>query len=139
MTLKKKPFENVVRKEENAGNQHFLLLPQFFYLIHNKFYHFAIWIIYNLSSANAFNLDWSEILTFGNGSYCQRLSAMVIPNFWPKMKKCMAFRWFSSFSQLRKFAAIKSALKTLKRKMHHRKSYFENVLEVPLVWLCDFA
>ena len=29
-TLKKKPFENIVRKEENAGNQHFLLFPQCF-------------------------------------------------------------------------------------------------------------
>ena len=29
-TLKKKPFENIVRKRENAGNQHFLLFPQCF-------------------------------------------------------------------------------------------------------------
>ena len=28
---------------------------------------FAIWIICNLSSANAFNLDWSKILSFGKG------------------------------------------------------------------------
>ena len=27
-TLKKKPFENIVGKGENADNQHFLLLPQ---------------------------------------------------------------------------------------------------------------
>ena len=30
MTLKKKAFENIVRKGENAGNQHFLLFPQCF-------------------------------------------------------------------------------------------------------------
>ena len=30
MTLKKEPFENNVGKEENAGNQHFLLFPQCF-------------------------------------------------------------------------------------------------------------
>ena len=30
MTLRKKPFGNIVRKEENASNQHFLLFPQFF-------------------------------------------------------------------------------------------------------------
>ena len=29
-TLKKKPFENNVGKEENAGNQHFLLFPECF-------------------------------------------------------------------------------------------------------------
>ena len=28
MTMKKKPFENIVGKEENAGNQHFLLFLQ---------------------------------------------------------------------------------------------------------------
>ena len=27
---RKKPFENIVGKEENAGNQHFLLFPQCF-------------------------------------------------------------------------------------------------------------
>ena len=29
-TLRKKPFENIVEKGENAGNQHFLLFPQCF-------------------------------------------------------------------------------------------------------------
>ena len=32
MTLWKKPFENIVGKGENAGNQHFLLFPQCFLL-----------------------------------------------------------------------------------------------------------
>ena len=30
MMLKKKPFENIVGKRENAGNHHFLLFPQCF-------------------------------------------------------------------------------------------------------------
>ena len=30
MTLRKKVFENIVAKGENAGNQHILLLPQSF-------------------------------------------------------------------------------------------------------------
>ena len=30
MTLKEKPFENIVGKAENSGNQHFSLLPQCF-------------------------------------------------------------------------------------------------------------
>ena len=29
MALEKKAFENLVGKGENAGNQHFLLLPRF--------------------------------------------------------------------------------------------------------------
>ena len=29
-TLTKRPFENIVGKGENAGNQHFLLFPQCF-------------------------------------------------------------------------------------------------------------
>ena len=32
MTLKKKALENTVGKGENAGNQHFLLFPQYFLL-----------------------------------------------------------------------------------------------------------
>ena len=30
MTLKNKPFKNIVGKQENAGNQNFLLFPQCF-------------------------------------------------------------------------------------------------------------
>ena len=30
MALRVKPFENIVEEGENAGNQHFLLLPQCF-------------------------------------------------------------------------------------------------------------
>ena len=30
MTLKKKPFDNIVGKGENVGNQHFLLFPHCF-------------------------------------------------------------------------------------------------------------
>ena len=32
-TLKRKAYENIVGKGENAGNQHFLLFPQCFLLI----------------------------------------------------------------------------------------------------------
>ena len=34
--LKKKAFENIVGKGENAGNQHFLLFPQYFTPIPNQ-------------------------------------------------------------------------------------------------------
>ena len=36
MTLRKKHFENIVGKGENAGNQHFLLFLQFFLPISKK-------------------------------------------------------------------------------------------------------
>ena len=35
--LKKKPFENIVGKEENAGNQHFLPFPHVFYPSQKEF------------------------------------------------------------------------------------------------------
>ena len=36
-TSKKKLFENIVGKDENAGNQHFLCFSQSFLLIRNQF------------------------------------------------------------------------------------------------------
>ena len=63
MTLKKKPFENIMGIGENAGNQHFLLFPQYFITLPNTKFNFFLAFI--LSSANAFNLDQSKILLFG--------------------------------------------------------------------------
>ena len=59
MTLKKKPFENIVGKGENAGNQHFLLSRQCFLLIS------VFKLTFILSPANASNLDQSKNLSFG--------------------------------------------------------------------------
>ena len=61
-SLKKKAFENIVGKEENAGNKHFLLFPQCFLLFPKQI---SIFESELLSSANALNLDKSEILLFG--------------------------------------------------------------------------
>ena len=36
MTIRKKPFINIVGKGENAGNQHFFLFPQCFPPIHRE-------------------------------------------------------------------------------------------------------
>ena len=55
-TLCQKPFENIMGKGENAGNQHFLLFPQCFLSLET-----------HLLSANVFNLDWSKILSLGTG------------------------------------------------------------------------
>ena len=63
-TLRKKSFANIVEKGENAGNQHFLLFPQcFFYPSKIKFQ--VLIHTFELSSANAFNLDRFKILSFG--------------------------------------------------------------------------
>ena len=59
MTLKMKAFENTVGKGENAGN-HFSTM--FSTLSRGSF---NILAMFNLSSANAYNLNHSKILSFG--------------------------------------------------------------------------
>ena len=59
-TLKKKAFENIVGKGENAGHQHFLLFPQCF--LPDQRQKIIILVTLTLSSANAFNLVESKIL-----------------------------------------------------------------------------
>ena len=54
--------ENTVGKGENAGNQHFLLFPQCFLLYQRK--KEIITAAFNLSSANAVNLELSKNLSF---------------------------------------------------------------------------
>ena len=54
-TIRERPFENIVEKKENAGNQHFLLFPQCFSSLHKT--NFTFGFILNLPSANAFNLS----------------------------------------------------------------------------------
>ena len=60
--LYKNPFENIVGKGENAGNQHFGLFPQCFQLFPKEISIFLSRFF--LSSANAFNLDQSKTLSF---------------------------------------------------------------------------
>ena len=55
-------FWNIVGKEENAGNQHFLLFPATL-STHTK--NFCMLVTFILSSANVSNLDQSENLSFG--------------------------------------------------------------------------
>ena len=52
---KKEAFGHIVRKGENAGNQHFLLFPHCFLLYQGQKSSFEL-------SANAFNLMTSKIL-----------------------------------------------------------------------------
>ena len=58
--MRKKTFENIVGKGENAVNQHFLLFPQCF---QEELYFILFTFIFLL--ANALNLDWSKILMVG--------------------------------------------------------------------------
>ena len=58
-----KPFENIVGKGENNGEQHFLLFPQCFLLLSQG--EIFILATFNLSSANAFDLNRSKIFWFG--------------------------------------------------------------------------
>ena len=81
-TLKKRAFENIVGKGENAGYQHFLLFPQFFLLYQRMMVtsispfptifsalserqKLSFQQTFILSSANAFNLVLFKILPFG--------------------------------------------------------------------------
>ena len=57
MSQRKEAFENILGKGENAGNQHFLLLPQCFLPFQKQ-------VLIFVSSASALNLDWSKILSF---------------------------------------------------------------------------
>ena len=52
-------------KGENAGNQHFLPFPLCFLPIPNSKVNFCFLVTFVLSSAHAFNLDQSKILSFG--------------------------------------------------------------------------
>ena len=45
MTLYRKPFENTVEKEENAGNQHFLPFPTMFSTLPITNFHFSVTFI----------------------------------------------------------------------------------------------
>ena len=57
-TLKIKPFENIVGKGENAGNQLFLLFPQYFLPFPKQISFFQSLLF--LSSSNAFVLGQSK-------------------------------------------------------------------------------
>ena len=61
-TLNNKALENIVGKGENAGYQRFLLLPKCFLSYQKQFFYQTR---FNLWSANALNLDQSNILSFG--------------------------------------------------------------------------
>ena len=78
-------------KGENAGNQHFLLLLQCFYLTKDRFH---VWVTFNFPPANIFNLDKSKILLFGKVStlfpskpwFLHICSTSLLKTLWEKEK-----------------------------------------------------
>ena len=77
MTLGKKPFENIVGIEENAGNQHFLLFP-------NCFLPFPIQIsIFQPNSICCLQIlsIWTSLTTFLNFllDFCICMTTRVVP------------------------------------------------------------
>ena len=59
----RKPFENIVGKGENTGNQHFLIFSTMFSTLSKR--EIGILATLNLSSANAFNLVRAIFFSFG--------------------------------------------------------------------------
>ena len=53
-TLRKKTFENIVEKRENAGIKHFLFFPTMFTTLHKT--NFNISVTFTLTYANALTL-----------------------------------------------------------------------------------
>ena len=66
MTLKKKPFENIAGKGENAVNfTNIFSFSTLFSILAKTTFNFPV--TFELSSANGFNLDQSKNLSFGIG------------------------------------------------------------------------
>ena len=63
LTTAPRLFENIVGKEVNALNKHFLLFPQCFLSYPKQILPCGSPLI--LSSAKALNLNWSKVLSFG--------------------------------------------------------------------------
>ena len=92
MTLIEGTFENIVGKEENACNWHFLLQQECHVPLQTKI---EFWFAIILSSASTVNLDESKMFLFGKGL----TNYHTIPTFddpeketfwksWGKRRKC---------------------------------------------------
>ena len=58
----KMAFENIVEKEENAGNQHFLLFPQYALIFQIKFHFFLVIFIQLSAKALNFGQVWNFVI-----------------------------------------------------------------------------
>ena len=91
-SLYKKPFENIVGKRENAGNQHFLRFQQCFLRFRKQISIFSVTFI--LSSANAFSLEQSKYLLFGKHGPKLTFNAVCL---FPKQALVFTCLQFKSF------------------------------------------
>ena len=78
-TLRMKALETIVGKGENAGNHHFLLFPRCFLTFPKQISSFELH--FDLSSANAFNLDKFKNFSFGKESICQQMCHWKLKTF----------------------------------------------------------
>ena len=80
MTLMNEAFKNILEKGENAGNQHFLLFPEYFVPFPKPIFPFPKIFFFQFPKQilifqpdlfcclqSALNLDQSKIESFGNG------------------------------------------------------------------------
>ena len=95
MTLRNRPFENIVGKGENADSQHFLLFSQCLLCPKTNF-NFSIIIIV---SANSFNLDQSKNLSFGKelSLECQSKVMHRVPITILDKAVCSGLTWAKAF------------------------------------------
>ena len=112
MTLRKKPFKNIVRKGENAANQHFLLFPQCFLPIPEQISFFHPYLFCRLQALSIWtSLEFCFLINpFPNKPWFLRVcSTSFLKTLWEK-EKLLATSNFSFshsvFYTLRKLSAI---------------------------------
>ena len=95
-SLKKRAFENIVRKGENAGNQHFLLYPHVFYPIKDKNYHFSNLTLSQTSPGfyvSAVHISFEN--TVGKGEIACNEQFLLFPQYF-----LLSWRTFCHFDQI---------------------------------------
>ena len=90
MILGKKPFENILRKGEIVGNQHFLIFPECFLSYSREIAHYVSHI--KILICYAFNLDKREILSSGAEPHSSvgrvRTWEQMVAGFFPRIDDC---------------------------------------------------
>ena len=104
--------ENLVRKAENGGNQHFLLFPHFFFYQRKKLHHLGA--ILNLIARNVFNLEQSKLLSpdniaipFPNKPWFLRVcNISLLKTLWEKEKLLVTSNFSFSHSVFYSFGEL---------------------------------
>ena len=105
--LGKKHFENFVGKGENAGNQHFVLFPE--YILQASQNKFEFLAKFNSSFASAFNFDWLKNSLFGkelrlllpkHGSSIQDCYSTILPKHGSSIYKTDIAQFYQNVAQV---------------------------------------